>query len=87
MSLPYPHARNDCGACRERDADVQVLGEGRDRPGRCPLLLCQGCPGAHITVMAIQHGGPELDRPFTITVTVAPGRRRDRPAGSQETDR
>ena len=87
MGLPYPHARNDCGACRERDADVQVLGEGHDQPGRRPLPLCQSCLGAHIAVMAIQHGGPELDRPFTITVTVAPGRRKDRPAGSQETGR
>ena len=84
VSLPYPHARNDCGACRERDADVQVLGEEHDQPVRFPLLLCQGCLGAHIAVMAIQHGGPELDRPVMITVTVAPGRRREWPAGTEE---
>ena len=82
MSLPYPHARNDCGACRERDADVQVLGGEHDQPGKRPLLLCQGCLGAHIAVMAIQHGGPELDQPFTTTVTVAPGRRTDAPFGA-----
>jgi hypothetical protein len=32
--------------------------------------------------MAIQHGGPELDQPSTITVTVALGRRTDAPSGA-----
>ena len=86
MKLPCPHARNDCGACRERDADVQVLGDEYNTPGKRPLLLCQGCLGKHMALQAIQRGGPELDQPFVITVTVAPGRRTDVPFGLPEDD-
>ncbi len=39
--LPYPHARNDCEMCRERDADVHVLGDEFNTPGKRPLLLYQ----------------------------------------------
>ena len=81
MNLRYPHARNDCGACRERDADVHVLGDEYNQPGKRHLLLCQGCLGRLIALQAIQRGGPELDQPFTISVTVAPGRRPDAPFG------
>jgi hypothetical protein len=85
-TLPYPHARNDCGACRERDADVHVLGGEYNEAGKRPLLLCQGCLGRHIALLAIQRGGPELDQPFTITVTVAPGRRTDVPSGTADSE-
>ena len=44
-ALPYPHARNDCEICRERDADFHVLGEAFNKPGKRPLLLCQHCLG------------------------------------------
>ena len=84
MTLPYPHARNDCEACRERDADVHVLGDEYNQPGKRPLLLCQSCLGKHIALQAIQRSGPELDQPFTISVTVAPGRRTDVPFGLAE---
>ena len=80
MKLPYPHGRNDCGACRERDADVQVAGEEHDAPGGRPVLLCQNCLGRYVALQAIQGSGPELDRPFVISVTVAPGRRTDPPS-------
>ena len=78
-ALPYPHARNDCVTCRERDADLQVLGGNDSQPGKRPFLVCQGCIGQHLAVQAIQEGGPQLDQPVVITVTVAPGRRTDVP--------
>ena len=58
MKLPYPHARNDCGACHERDADVQVLGAEHDKPGERLLLLCQGCLERYVALQAIQRGRP-----------------------------
>jgi len=74
-AFPYPHQRNDCEMCRERDADVHVLGEEYNRPGKRPLLLCQQCLGTHAALRAISDSGPGLDRPVTVTITVAPGRR------------
>ena len=74
-ALPYPHQRNDCEMCRERDADVHVLGEAYNRPGKRPLLLCQHCLGPHMALRAISESGPVLDRPVAVTITVAPGRR------------
>jgi hypothetical protein len=41
--FPYPHSRNDCDACRERDAD----GELRENPAR-PSRLCRTCIGNYI---------------------------------------
>ena len=84
MKLPYQHGRNDCGACHERDADVQVAGEEHDEPRERPLLLCQNCLGRYVALQAIQGSGPGLDRPFVISVTVAPGRRTDLPSGVTE---
>jgi len=75
LRLPYPHARNDCGGCRERDADVQLLGEEYEHPGKQPVLLCQACLGAHVALRVIHRSGPGLDQPVTFTVTVSPGRR------------
>jgi hypothetical protein len=40
VTLPYPHARNDCEVCRERDADFQAAVAGA---GTC--LICQNCLG------------------------------------------
>jgi hypothetical protein len=40
MTLPYPHARNDCEVCRERDADFKAAMAGA---GTC--LICQNCLG------------------------------------------
>src|SRR5215470_10601205 len=39
-ALPYLHAHNDCEICRERDADLYILGEAFNKPGKRPLLLC-----------------------------------------------
>ena len=51
-TLPYPHARNDCEMCREQDADVHVLGDAYNQPGKRPLLLCQNCLGKHAALRA-----------------------------------
>lgn len=75
VSLPYPHERNDCEMCRERDADIQVLGAAYERPGKRPLLLCQGCLGKWAALKVLQDSGPHMDAPVTLTLTVAPGRR------------
>ena len=73
-TLPYPHARNDCEMCRERDADFHVLGEEHNRPGKRPLLLCQRCFGRWLVtpVYLLAEG-----RPVTITVEAAPARLTD----------
>jgi hypothetical protein len=73
--IPYPHRRNDCLACRERDADVQVLGEEYEDRRKRPLLLCQACLGAHVSVRAHQTRLP--GQPVTVSVKVAPGRLMD----------
>ena len=44
-ALPYPHARNDCQVCRERDADFEVHVKDPVTPRRRPSLLCQRCLG------------------------------------------
>jgi hypothetical protein len=76
-SLPYPHARNDCTACREHDADVELLAPdaGPHTPGKQPVELCQRCLGPHLAWRAIQHSGPGLDQPVTILLRPAAGRR------------
>jgi hypothetical protein len=33
---PYPHARNHCEICRERDADFHRLGETFNSPSHSP---------------------------------------------------
>lgn len=77
LSLPYPHARNDCTACREQDADVELLGPdgGPQTPGKRPVELCQRCLGPHLAWRAIHDSGPNLDQPVTITLRPAAGRR------------
>lgn len=73
-SLPYPHARHDCIACRERDADVIVLA---DAYGPCerPATLCNRCVGMQVALQAAQQCGDTWDQPVTFTVALAPGRR------------
>ena len=75
VPLPYPHERNDCEMCRERDADVHVLGDEFNQPGKRPLLVCQGCLGMHVALRVYQDDGAWLGEPVTISVTLAPGRR------------
>lgn len=58
--LPYPHSRNDCDACRERDAD----GELRENPTR-PSRLCRTCIGNHIAWSLVAHGEPVTIHPLT----------------------
>ena len=73
-TLPYPHARNDCEICRERDADSHVLGEEYNQPGKRPLLLCQPCFGRWLVVpVYILAKG----KPTTISVEAAPARLAD----------
>lgn len=73
-ALPYPHARNDCEMCRERDADFHVLGEEYNQPGKRPLLLCQPCFGVWlVTPVYILEPG----KPVTVSVEIAPGRLAD----------
>jgi hypothetical protein len=78
-TLPYPHARNDCGMCRERDADFHVLGEECNRPDTgWMLLLCQQCFGRWLVtpVYLLAEG-----KPVTFTVEAAPERLKDAPFG------
>ncbi|MFC4054125.1 hypothetical protein ACFOY4_30910 [Actinomadura syzygii] len=59
---PYPHARNDCGLCREMDADFEIVEEALDPPswnGLQPRRFCQGCIGRWMATMA-------LTRPLNI---------------------
>ena len=70
-ALPYPHTRNDCEICRERDADFHVLGEAFGKPGNRPLLLCQRCLGPWaVTQVYLMNEG----QPAVITLEPAPGR-------------
>jgi hypothetical protein len=69
--LPYPHARNDCQVCRERDADFEVT---VDDPvvGRRMSLLCQRCLGPWSVTQVYL-----LDGRAVMTLAWAPGRLAD----------
>jgi hypothetical protein len=70
-TLPYPHARNDCQMCRERDADFEVT---VDDPvvGARMSLLCQQCLGRwSVTQVHL------LDGRAAMTLRWAPGRLAD----------
>ena len=70
-ALPYPHAHNDCGICRERDADFEVT---VDDPvvGQRMSLLCQRCLGPwSVTQVHL------LDGRAAMTLAWAPGRLAD----------
>lgn len=50
-ALPYPHARNDCAACRERDADLTIRYEVR--PGmEAGTAVCARCAGGVLVALA-----------------------------------
>uniref|UniRef100_UPI003F49573A hypothetical protein n=1 Tax=Amycolatopsis sp. CA-096443 TaxID=3239919 RepID=UPI003F49573A len=65
-TLPYPHARNDCALCRERDADLRLF-DVPDTRGSS-LLLCTACLGTHLTVLAMHQSGPRRDQPITVLI-------------------
>jgi hypothetical protein len=71
-ALPYPHARNDCEMCRERDADFHVLGDEWNQPGKRPLLLCRKCLGEWAITRMWYGSGPDLDQPVIITIEHSP---------------
>jgi hypothetical protein len=80
-TLPHPHARNDCGACRKRSADVRLPGAEYEHPGKQPVVLCKPCPGSHPALRAVHLSRDGLDGPATFTMTLAPGRPGHLPAG------
>ena len=67
-ALPYPHARNDCQLCRERDADFEVTVHDPVVGDRMSLL-CQRCLGP----WSITHAYL-MDGRAPMTPTWAPGR-------------
>ncbi|MFG1913018.1 hypothetical protein [Kribbella sp. NPDC048928] len=73
--LPYPHTRNDYVACREHDADVQLIEEPAQPAHIRPTLLCQRCLGRILTMQVIHGAGDDLTAPSTFTLVVAPARR------------
>lgn len=72
--LPYPHVRNDCAGCRERDADVELLDDAGE-PRRPRHELCQGCLGKVVATLAVMDSGPDRDRPVTLRFRPDRGRR------------
>jgi hypothetical protein len=74
-SLPYPHERNDCVACRERDADVELVEDPKPPAHVRPTLLCQRCLGKILALRVLHGAGRDLSAASTFTLTVAPGRR------------
>ena len=70
-ALSYPHARNDCQVCRERDADFEVT---VDDPVVGPRLslMCQQCLGPWAVTQVHL-----LDGRAVMTLTWAPGRLAD----------
>jgi hypothetical protein len=72
--LPYPHTRNDCAGCRERDADVELLDDA-GQPRRPRHELCQGCVGRLMATLALTESGPHLDQTVTLHFRPARGRR------------
>jgi hypothetical protein len=70
--LPYPHARNDCGMCRERDADFAVTVADPILSRRRTSLLCQRCLGPWSATQVHL-----LDGRAAMTLEWAPGRLAD----------
>jgi hypothetical protein len=80
VTLPYPHARNDCTMCRECDADYHVTGDQWNRPETgYQTLLCQGCFGKWLLTPVYFQGGPgrHLPQPVTFTVEIPAARLAD----------
>lgn len=76
-ALPYPHARNDCEFCRERDADVELTGEHAAPPGKRPARFCQHCLGKVLVVRAYARPADvPIEEPFAASFQlVAPDTR------------
>jgi hypothetical protein len=78
MKLPYPHARNDCGFCRERDADFHVLGDEWNRADTgYQTLLCQGCFGRWLSTPVYVLPPGREGKPVTVTVEIPAARLAD----------
>jgi hypothetical protein len=73
--LPYPHTRNDCGMCRERDADVELIEEPAPPAHFRPTLLCQDCLGKVLAMRVVLNSGDDFTTSSTFTLVVASGRR------------
>jgi hypothetical protein len=58
--LPYPHARNDCVMCRERDADFHV--PARDLPNGYKALYCRQCIGEFMITEAVFSRSSDVPR-------------------------
>jgi hypothetical protein len=77
-ALPYPHARNDCTFCRERDADFHVLGDQWNRPETgYQTLLCQGCFGRWLATAVYFTPPGREGKPETFTVEIPDARLAD----------
>jgi len=73
VRLPYPHRRNDCGMCRERDADFHVLGDQYNRPDTgYRTLLCRQCIGGFLVTHALygQRSGNYAGGPVMVEFEV-----------------
>jgi hypothetical protein len=66
-ALPYPHARNDCRMCRERDADFVVTVDDPVVGSPRMSLLCQLCLGRWAVTQVYL-----LDGRAAMTLTWAP---------------
>ena len=78
-ALSYPHARNDCGMCREHDADVLIRDDERELElaGKRPSLACLRCLGRHLALQALGPLAPDGTYPqvtvsFALTDTTDP---------------
>lgn len=77
--LPYPHARNDCEVCRERDADFAIAVDDPVVPGRRKPLLCTRCLGTwSATQLHLMNGH------VVMTLEGAPGRLADFGLGGKD---
>ncbi|HLT59778.1 MAG TPA: hypothetical protein VK020_01220, partial [Microlunatus sp.] len=63
VSLPYPHRRNDCERCRERDADMIIRRPRSGRRGR--IRCCRDCAG-EVLAELIGRGLTTAARPVPV---------------------
>lgn len=70
--LPYPHGRNDCDLCREKDADFEIVEDALNPPnvnGRTPRRFCQDCIGRWMATMAMTcPGHTPQGQPWSVSV-------------------
>lgn len=73
VELPYPHRRNDCERCRERDADFHLLGPELNIPGKRAPVYCRRCIGEYLVVAAISRPGDvDLGALFQVELRMLP---------------